>query len=89
VRGNDGYRASKWNGQESLQSKGSEVVLFLKGLGRSWSGDVFSFVQLQFLLGGTNIAATGWSEGKMQSGDVGGTDRSPLDYKRMAKKPRL
>jgi len=68
------YRASKWNGQESLQSKGSEVVLFLKGLGRAWGGDVFEFVQLQFLLGGTDIAATGWTEGKVYTGNGGGTD---------------
>ena len=45
---------------------------------------MFDDVQLQFLLGGTNIATTGRSEGKMHTGDSCGTRRPRLDDQRMA-----
>ena len=44
---------------------------------------MFDDVQLQFLLGGTDIATTGWSEGKMHTGDGSGTRRPRLDDQRM------
>jgi hypothetical protein len=48
------------------------------------SGNVFDDVQLQFLLGGANVAATRWSKGKMYTGDGSGTRRTRLDYQRVA-----
>ena len=62
-------RAPKRNGSESLQSKSSEELLFFERLGRSWNGNVFEFILLQFLLDGADIAATGWNAGSMDSGN--------------------
>ena len=45
---------------------------------------MFDDVQLQFLLGGADVAATGWTEGKMYTGDGSGTRRPRLDNERMA-----
>jgi hypothetical protein len=53
--------------------------LFFEELGRSSSGDVFEHVQLQFLLGGSDVASPGWLFGTVQSGDVRRTGRSRLD----------
>ena len=45
---------------------------------------MFDDVQLQFLLGGTDVTPTGWAKGTMQSGDGGGTRQTRLDNQRMA-----
>jgi hypothetical protein len=55
--------AAEWHRQESLQSEGSQELLFFEGLGGSSSGDVFEHVQLQFLLGGADVASSGWFAG--------------------------
>jgi hypothetical protein len=60
-------------------------LLFFKGLGCSSSGDVFDDVQLQFLLGGADVEATGWTKGTVQSGNGCGTYRSSLDDYGIAK----
>ena len=44
---------------------------------------------IQLLLGGANVAATGWAEGKMYSRNGGGTRGSCLDDQRMATMPCL
>ena len=41
------------------------------------------------LLGGKDIATTGWAEGKMHTGDGGGTRQSRLEYQGMATRSRM
>ena len=64
--------------------KGSEELLFFEGLRCSLSGDVFQYVQLQFLLACSNVTSTGWPTRSVLSGVVGGTRRSRLVDPRVA-----